>query len=409
MGTGGRRPEPSLGFGAQASLSAAAPVAALPVGASRQSSLGLGPSLSELAGAHHGTPPSPAVPLGPGALESIPSNMSVSPTRGSPPGDSVDSSPTTPTLLSLLESTEVSTSVPPHRTALSIASAAPSLAAGGPSSDAGTRATTGCGGGDGIASTKRSTPLAPPGFGPPRCVPSSDAFLVAEQSLDTSFCETLAPVSTSVSNVTLPPPSPSSGSTSIVSSPGLAVEAGPRLPLPPSCSASRATPPESSPPTRSSALGGRASPSVAATAQRPTAPAPPRSRLLATGIMDAAHAVWRSLVMAASGVGRSSKGGGVWRVAGADGDEGSSATEDDGEAGDAGSGDDVGSQPDHDVDELDDDELGEEVEEEEDNYSRFPPSSTSVASMGMPCGQSDSTSAGRYGALVPSWSAEGET
>lgn len=116
--------------------------------------------------------------------------------------------------------------------------------------------------------------------------------------------------------------------------------------------------------------------------------------------MDAAHAVWRSLVTAASGVGRSSKGdGGGWRGAGADGDEGSSATEDDGDADDADSAGDGGSQ-------TDDGELDEDADEEEEGvHARFPSTSASVASMGMPCGRSDSA-AGRYRALMPSWSAE---
>lgn len=109
-------------------------------------------------------------------------------------------------------------------------------------------------------------------------------------------------------------------------------------------------------------------------------------------------------------MGRSSKGVGVWRGTGADGDEGSSATEDEDEAGDADSGDDVGSQADDNDDELDDDELDDEAEEEEESgHSHFPPTSASVASMGMPCGRSDSAVAGRYGALMPSWSSEGET
>lgn len=119
--------------------------------------------------------------------------------------------------------------------------------------------------------------------------------------------------------------------------------------------------------------------------------------------MDAAHAVWRSLVTAASGVGRSSKGGGGgWRGADADGDEGSSATEDDGDTGDADLAGGGASQ-------TDDGELDDESHEEQAGHVRFPPSSASVASMGMPCGRNDSAAAGRYGALMASWSAEGET
>lgn len=416
-GTGGRRRGPTSGSGRDGSLPAAAPLATksvgalpVPVGASHLSSLGLGPSLSQSSGDHQGTPPSPAGALGPGALESIPSNMTVSPTRGSPPpGDSVDSPLPTPTLLTLLGTAAEASAVElPTGTALSVADATPPLAAGGLALDAGTRAAVGGGGGDCVASAKSSTPSAPPGFGPPRCVPPSDAFLVSDHSLEASFCGTsgensLAPVCTSVSNVTLPPPSPSSGSTSIMSSPGLPAASGPRLPSSPSCAASLASPPEATSLTRSSALGPRASPAGTAIVQRAPSPLPPRSRLLASGIMDAAHAVWRSLVTAASGVGRSSKGGGGgWRGAGADGDEGSSATEDDGDAGDADSAGDDGSQ-------TDDGELDEDAnEEEEGGHARFPPTSASVASMGMPCGRNDSA-VGRYGALMPSWSAEGET